>query len=59
MKLFNQSKADYISPLSQFTHSKAAQKKRIYMKALEEAQQDQLSMMDAGRKILKTQQASI
>lgn len=49
---------DYVSPLSQFKTVKAAQKKRIYMLALEEAKQDQLSMIEAGKKLLKEQQQS-
>jgi len=54
MKLLKQT--EYVSPLSQFTTIKASQKKRIYMLALKDAKQDQLNMIEAGKKLLKEQQ---
>jgi hypothetical protein len=54
MKLSKQT--DHVSPLAQFKTIKAAQKKRIYMQALKDAKQNQLNMMEAGKRILKEQQ---
>ena len=53
MKLFGDKKA-HVSPLSNFAlNAKAAQKKELYTKALQEAKKEQIEMMVEGRRILQ------
>lgn len=52
-------KTTHVSPLSNFAHNaKAECKKSIYIKALQEAKEEQLRMIQEGRKIL-AQTASV